>query len=252
MGHRGGGVRGMEGAMRTQASLARLCCQILVTALAAVALAAPLAQAQEPDEPAQRKPYFGGYWGLQAHTGLVVRADAAEGDTPGPALGVSARLASILSLADVQARLLASTYDATASDGRVAAVTRLSVGPEIKGHPLFIVLLRGDWLALLLSSFYVSGGADLDVVSVDADGAGRTRVGLGLHLGAGLDLPLTDRHRPQGLWLGAAYQLKLLTLDTGVPGVSDFTEHTALLTLGWRWHDLSWARVPRPGELQDQ
>lgn len=202
--------------------------------------------------------YQGAYWGVQVHSGLVLRLDAGEDDGPGLAFGASARLASILSIADFQLTLLGSSYTA-ATPGRGGSgsvgpagrvdVSRLSVGVEGHFHPLFMTVLKNDTFWYWLAGLYGSLGADLDVTGLEGDGVDRSEVDFGWHIGGGSDFPLTDPNKGWGIWVGVSYRLKFLRVDSGISGFRNFDEHTFMLTFAYRNNDIFFFRAPRPPEF---
>jgi len=203
-----------------------------------------------PPAPSEDPPhlYQGAYWGLQAHVGFVHRLMAHADDLPGPAVGVSARLASYMSLADFQLTLQGSMYDATTSTGEQVGVKRLSVGAEVHLHPLFLNHLENSTFWYWAAGIYISVGADVDITWVEGAGKGAA-LSPGFTVGGGMDYPLTDVHAGWSLWLGASYKIRITGASTGVPGLTNFNEHTVLITLGYRNNDIFGFRAPRPSEL---
>ena len=84
--------------MKVSTSTGARCGVLLILCL----LLAPHARAEQ----AEPLGYQGAYWGLQAHFGMVLPDEA----SPGPTYGVSARLATLASLLDIQAMVLAGHY----------------------------------------------------------------------------------------------------------------------------------------------
>ena len=194
--------------------------------------------------------YQGTYWALQAHTGVVARFDPLPRETPGPLYGASIRLASFLSLLDVQAGFLGSAYSTSALDGATVGVSRWSVGVEGHFHPLMITILRNNTFWYWVAGIYLAGGIDLDITQLDPRGhTGRTEFDVGWHLGGGSDFPLTDPNEGWGLWLGVQYKLRLLQVASADLGLGAFHEHAFLLTIGYRNNDVFFFRGPRPDEL---
>ncbi|MGM0574563.1 MAG: hypothetical protein ACQEXJ_02345 [Myxococcota bacterium] len=244
--------------MATQVRRARIPCQHAAAWCIGLLLmaASPGTSAQEQVTrvgEAEPQRYQGGFWAVQAHAGVLGRVEAGPDETVGPALGASLRLASILSIADVQATLLGGGYRTTSRAGGEVGVRRWSVGGELHVHPLFLAHLYNTRPWFVLAGLYVSAGLDLDVTHLaPARGDTRRELDLGWHLGAGADVPLTDPHAGSGVWLGLAFRQKFLSVASGPLGLGDFDERVFLLTLAWRDNDLSFARVPRPDELRPQ
>lgn len=220
-----------------------------MTALATLLLVAPWAQADHGGDEGYR--YQGAYWALQAHSGLVTRAAPLPGETPGPLYGVSFRLASLLSLADVQASFLGSVYRTRAPDGRSVGVARWSLGIEAHAHPFMITILRNTTLWYWIAGLYGAAGVDLDLTRLTPRGApGRTEADFGWHIGAGSDFPVTDPNEGWGLWVGVQYKLRFLDVHPRDLGLGSFDEHLLLVTVGYRDNDVFFARAPRPDELR--
>jgi hypothetical protein len=222
-------------------------------ALAISAVVPATARADEDDDVEVQESdttrYQGAYWGLQVHTGALYRMFARSGDLPGPLFGASARLASVLSIADLQLAALGGYYRASASDGTQADIGRVSVGLELHGHPLFITILQNEPLWYWVAGLYGTLGVDFELTTISAGGEPRVEADFGWHLGAGMDIPLNDPNQGWGLWLGLGYALKFLHVDTGLPGLGNFNEHTFVVTLAYRNNDILFARLPRPSEL---
>jgi len=218
----------------------RLAARCLVL-LAACLLVAPGARAEE-EEPLG---YQGAYWGLQAHLGVLLPDDLTDGSLPGPAYGVSARLATLASLVDIQATFLAGHYTRQGLAGGTVNIDRLSFGIEAHGHPFLTLMLKGDFLFQWLASLYGSFGLDLDLAQA---GDGRWFHDAGLKLGGGSDVALTDVNQGWALWLGFSYHTKISSIR--VPGLGALGEHIVLLTIAYRNNDIYFMRAPRPDEVQ--
>lgn len=193
--------------------------------------------------------FNGSFWGLQLHSGVSWVSEPEA--NPGPTLGVSARFASLMSLLDVQASFLWSRYifDEETPDGPTETdVTRYSLGGSIQLHPLFMRHLGNDRFSYTLAALYLSIGLDFDII--DSDEA--TATGAGLHIGGGTDIPLwQDDADGWGFWIGLNYRHRFLSASPAIAGVSDFGEHTILISLAYRHHGILFARLPRPEELND-
>ena len=203
----------------------------------------------ESQPKAQPHPYQGAFWGLGVHTGLVYRLNARSGDLPGPTVALSARIASILSLADFQLTAQGSTYTATSSLGEPVDVRRLSVGVQAHLHPLFLQHLENSNFWFWAAGIYVSLGMSIEVTEFASDPAAKVEIDPGWTLGAGMDYPLTDVHAGWSLWLGVAYHVRFLGVSSGISGLGNFNEHNVLVTLGYRNNDVFLFRAPRPTEL---
>jgi len=222
---------------------------VALSALGTASLAPTPARAAEIEPAAEEEPpaqYFGAFWGLQLHTGLLLRADGGPDEGPGPLIGVSGRLATLLSLLDAELSFLTGRYTARDGDGAGVDVARYSVALAVHLHPFFIAHLQNDNFNFWRGALYLAIGAGVEVISADAPGIDELHAAFGWHLGAGTDIPLGDVKNGWGLWLGVSYRYGFLGADSGVPGLGDFDEHTILLTLGYRNNDIGFARFPRP------
>lgn len=203
-----------------------------------------------PPKAAESLSYQGSFWAVQLHGGTLLRRGRARDGAIGPTAGVSARLATVLSIADLQATLLGGGYEAAAPDGPPVDVRRWTVGLDARIHPLLLSHLWSNRLGYALGSVYASLGADLAVTHLDPGGAPPDReVDPGWHVGAGLGVPVTAPTRRWTLWLGLSWRLTFLDVSTGGRDLGSFDEHAVMLTLGWRNHDIFFASVPPPPEL---
>lgn len=236
-------------------------CQRAFAAVAAVAAVAVAVGAPSPawadggslGSPADDPPalYQGAFWAVQLHAGVVWRQDGGPGERPAPILGLSARIATLMSLLDVQLTWLTAAWEATADDHPPTHVRRHSVGLALHLHPFFMRHLGNDNLAFWLGGIYLSLGGDLDLTGLDGPGLDRLEPGFGFHIGAGTDIPLGDVVDGWGIWLGLSYRLKFLGAHSDAPGLGDFDEHALLITLAYRNNDIGFARFPKPQELDD-
>ena len=244
--------------MAAQVHAGRTSCQkrrrLIVVALAAIfVVLSPTARAADLSRDGRHGPYLyqGAYWGFQLHTGMVMRAAKRAGNEPGPAYGLSARIASILSIADVQATAMGAHYWAKARDGRRVDVGRWSLGLEAHLHPLMITILKNSTFWYWAAGLYGEIGVDLDLVDLrPRHGPGGTfEPRFGWHIGAGTDFPLTDPNRGWSLWIGLAYHYHFLSVHSGALGLGPFNEHQVIITLGYRNNDIDFAHAPIPPEL---
>ncbi len=222
-------------------------CQTLC--VLAIALAPTLARGSTEGTATEGGPrYNGGFWGLQLHLGVTSRVDADLGEGIGPVLGVSGRIATLMSLVDVQVGVRAGTYDGPEG----ASVSRWSATAELHAHPMFLRHLYGSNRWYWLAGLHVSFGAGLEVVGVTAPGIDETLPGFGWQIGAGTDIPVGEVDDGWGLWLGVDYTLKFLAVHSAAPRLDDFDEHVLVFTLAYRNNDIGFAQVPRPPELDDR
>jgi hypothetical protein len=207
-------------------------------AFALILLAAPCAHAEEETKHA----YQGAYWGLQAHTGVIMPSALIEGAQPGVSYGVSARFSLFASLLDLQLKVSGGHYTLVEPDGRLAQVDRLSVGIENHAHPLMVLIIQKRPLQQWLAGLYLSMGLDLDLTHRRSDS--EWFVYPGFKMGLGSEYPLTDPDAGWSVWLGVNYHIKLTVGD--VPELGDMDEHLIEFTVGYRDNDIFFMRAPRP------
>ena len=204
--------------------------------------AAPLCWAEE-SEP--RHAYQGAYWGLQAHTGLLIPEGLGEGSEPGIAYGVSARFSLYASLLDLQLKATAGHYTLAQEGASAEQIDRFSVGLENHAHPFLVLIIQKRPLQQWLAGLYMSLGLDLDIAHRRSDG--ELFVYPGFKMGLGSEYPLTDPDRGWSLWLGASYHYKMTV--GSAPELGEMNEHLIEFTLGYRNNDIFFARAPRPPEF---
>jgi hypothetical protein len=220
---------------------------ILCASLISLALLVSPEARSKVDVSQDSSAYQGSYWSVQGHLGVTTGFEDGHVESPGPSLGLSLRLASVLSLADFQLSALGSTYTAALGESPMG-VTRISVGVEAHLHPFFLLTLRNSLLWNWIAGIYGSIGADLDLTVIDKL---PVETDLGWHVGLGMDIPLTNPNEGTSAWLGVAYRIKFLEVrgPTGVE--TDFGEHTFLFTIGYRDNDINFMRLPIPTEFNE-
>ncbi len=247
------------------AVLAGLCCAEATARTAATAAPDQAAASEDPARPTSAPDppeyqeadqpdvhlYQGAYWSLQAHVGLVARMRTKTSESPGPLLGVSARVATLMSLLDVQAHFFAGLYEASTRSGVPVAVGRYSLGLEAKLHPFLTTILSNSTFFYWFAGLYGCGGADLDITTLKARGGSQTTdVNLGWSVGGGSDFPITDPNAGWGLWVGVEYKVKFLGVRSRDLALGPFDEHLFMVTVAYRDNDIFGFRVPRPDEVR--
>ncbi len=213
-----------------------------------------LAHEGDEDEPHHDHSYQGAYWAPEVALGFRYRLHAADADSPSPLVAIGGRVATLMSLIDVRAEAAWSGYSTLRPTGQRLAVSRWSIGPAIRLHPLFVSHLKTSFFDRLKAGLYLEVGISLEYAAAsvpDAMSQNGQRWGFGWQLGAGLDLPLTSVDETWSLWVGATYRLRFAGLDTRRDELRNFDAHEALVSLSLRFHDINFARVPKPGELHD-
>ena len=197
------------------------------------------------EESEDRHAYQGAYWGLQAHTGLIIPETHAEGSTPGLSYGVSTRLALFASLLDLQLKASAGHYTLATPEGALTPVDRLSIGVENHAHPFLVLIIQKRPMQQWLAGLYLSLGLDLDLTH--RRDTSEWFVNPALKMGLGSEYPLSEPDKGWSLWLGVNYHYKL---SFGVaPELGDLNEHMIEFTFGYRNNDIFFMRAPRFDEF---
>ncbi|MCC6621226.1 MAG: hypothetical protein IT385_08225 [Deltaproteobacteria bacterium] len=227
----------------------------LLAALVASARAEPTASpGAEPAPEATHGDYFGAFWGVELRGGVALRS-ADDTITPIPDLGFGLRVATLVSLVDVELGVETRGLVRERHD-----VRRTSIAGELRLHPMFIRLLQGDLASQIMGSLHLALGLGLEIMATSPDGDrpppvdpdDATRFALGLRVGLGVEAPLTDTARaPWSLWLGLAWRMTVTGFSGAPRGLGDWDQHTLWLSLSLRFHDITFMRVPRPPELRD-
>ena len=170
-------------------------------------------------------------------------------DRTGWLTGASLRVASIMQVVDVQ---LDYAYDRNRTDA--ALITRHATSLSINVHPLFLRILVNDWLNYVLSGMYLQLGGGFEVGGFEGRRglAGRGREGVSgvLHVGLGADMPLHDPNYGWGLWLGVLWRWRFVFNETGLDDArKDFDGHWFVVSLAFRFNNISFMRFPRPPEV---
>lgn len=225
----------------------------LAALLAALAVSATSATAHA-DEVGGR--WQGASWGFELRSGASLRAQD-EPIAPAPLLGLGLRVCTLLTLLDAEVFATTAGFSRTTEAGHYD-LRRTSIGLDLRLHPLFIRHLQGTFGDRLAAGLHLAIGIGLDLLSTaggDPDRAApidRTDPGFAFAIGAGADVPLTEPNlRSWSLWLGVGWRLRFAGFPKGAPGLRDMDEHQLLIALGLRFHDLTFAHIPPPPELDD-
>ena len=198
--------------------------------------------AEEPEEPYR---YLGAFWGLQAHSGVLIPEGLSEGSEPGVYYGVSARFALFATLVDLELKATAGHYTLAQPGGDPAKIDRFSIGIENHAHPFLVLIIQKRPLQQWLAGLYLSMGLDLDIAHRQDDG--ELFIYPGFKMGLGSEYPLTDPDAGWSLWLGLSYHYKMTIGEA--PELGDMNEHLVALTLGYRNNNIYFARAPRLPEF---
>jgi len=198
-----------------------------------------------------RGAWQGTSWGFELRTGASFRA-VDDPITPAPIIGLGLRVCTLLTLID--AELFANTAGFTrATPAGTYALRHTTLGLDLRLHPLFVRHLRGGLGDRVAAGFHLALGAGLDLLSIAGPGRDRTDPAFAFGVGLGLDIPLTEPNaRTWSLWLDLGWRLRFVGFPKSMPGLRDMDEHQALVSLGLRFHDLTFIRIPVPPELDDR
>ncbi len=226
--------------------------RIAAASLLLALLRAPTAHAEEPVR------YVGAFLGVGVTGGVEIFQDRRWAQPVGWTFGVHGRVATVLSLIDVQLEYdhgrLSLAVDGQPSDSPELQLRRHSFATSVNLHPLFLKILANDWWAFTLSAAYLQLGASAEFSSYHStDGSSqRAETSLGLHWGAGIDFPLGDVEGAHALWLGVMWRWKFLFMEPnlGTSGPNELNSHLLVLSLGYRYNNVNFARLGRPDELR--
>lgn len=219
---------------------------LAASGLIALAVWSAPARAEEPTGRWQ-----GTSWGFELRSGASFRAQD-EAITPAPLLGLGLRVCTLLTLIDAEVFVTTAGLSRTTDAGRYD-LRRTAIGLDLRLHPLFVRHLQGGFGDRVAAGLHLAIGAGLDLLSTVGPGRDRTDPGFAFAIGAGADVPLTEPDdRPWSVWLGLGWRLRFAGFPKGAAGLRDMDEHQLLVTLGLRFHDLTFASIPPPPELDDR
>lgn len=195
--------------------------------------------------------YTGGYMAAAIVTGPELLADPTWESRLGYTVGVYARWSSVMQIFDVQGQYDFSAYELN-EDQQHATIQRHSLSSSVNLHPLFLRILHNNWAWYVLSGWYLQIGGGLEITLMEGSALAEPRddVALSIHLGTGLDIPLHDPNDWGGFWIGFNYRYKLVFMSPGIGGHEDLDAHQLLFSVSYRYNNLSFARIPRPPELE--
>lgn len=212
-------------------------------------LAAP--QTDAPPPPALHK------WDGNA-TGLVVGPTMAWLDrvpnglaAQGWGIHAALRMSFIAQFLDAEFLLDHDRYAGSGATGLDGGLTRTAVGFQGALHPGFPLLVFNDFTNDIAAG--VHGYVGLQMVRLSLpDGAripqtdGATSDWRpGVTVGVGVDVPVSPRDKGSGWWLTGRYEGRWVWFGDHNPDLP-LGDTRALLLLGWRYYDTSWARLGLP------
>jgi hypothetical protein len=232
----------------------RLAGLLLATALAA----APSQAAAEESGGSRHGSYYGAFAGFELKAGTAfLGIDPTRNRAPHarfrPLVAGSARFANLLSLIDLDVGVGWSFGAEEAVSGRYD-VHHARFFAEARLHPFFMSHLQGQWFRAGLH-LTLGVGADLLATRPLGETSGSTRhdVAFALAIGAGFDVPLSDLvSADPSVWLTVGWRMRFVGFDGAPRGFGDRDGHDVFVSLSVRWHDIGFARFPRPPELDDR
>ena len=191
--------------------------------------------------------YQGSHWSMEAHGGFATALGSDALLSGGPTFGLSLRIASVLSLADVQLDILGSVQrrkSAKASE----TVDRGSAGLSARLHPFFLLTLNDSMWETLLAGIYLEIGSSLELTAFQG---GSIETDLGWRLGFGIDIPLTSLEGESSVWLGFGFRATFFDLKPPSGHAVPVDAAAILVSVGYRNHDINFTNWPRPSEFSD-
>lgn len=215
--------------------------------LLALALLAP--GTGRTDEPTGR--WQGTSWGIELKSGASFRAED-DAIMPAPLLGLGLRVCTLLTLIDAEVFTTTAGFSRSTDAGDFD-LRRTTIGLDLRLHPLFVRHLQGGFGDRLAAGLHLALGVGVDLLSIDGPGRDRTDPSFAFSFGLGADVPLTDPDdRSWSLWLNLGWRMRFAGFPRSAPGLRDMDEHQALVALGVRFHDLTFASISPPPELDDR
>ena len=212
---------------------------MLSTLAIALTLAAP------PSEPELR--YNGAFVGVGVFGGASILQDEGWDSPVGGVTGVYGRLASVLSLVDVQIEYAWSRNGANVRGRELTDLRfeRHGLGMSVNLHPMFLSVLGGDWASYALSAAYAQIGLSTEFTSFRSDSEpqrDQDDTAFSLHFGAGIDVPLGDASGASAFWLGLSWRWKFVYLDPPRFSTGDqpneTNTHSVVLAFSYRYQSL--------------
>jgi hypothetical protein len=216
----------------------------------AVTLASARASAAAPDEAETHGHWQGASWGFELRSGASLRMQD-ESLTPAPIIGLGFRVCTLLTLIDSELFVQTMGFTRTTGAGEYD-MRRLSVGIDMRLHPLFIRPLQGGFGDRLAAGIHLVIGAGIDSLAIRGPDLERTDASFAFGIGLGAEVPLNEPNRNSwSIWLGLGWRLRFVGFPKSAPGLRDMDEHQLLVSLSLRFHDLTGIRLPPPPELDD-
>jgi hypothetical protein len=210
------------------------------------ALATVVTLAVPPADPEIR--YNGAFVGVGVFGGASILQDQRWENPVGGVVGVYGRIASVLSLVDVQLEYAWSRNDAKVSGNEPADLRfdRHGLAMSVNLHPMFLSVLSSDWASFALAAAYAQIGLSTEFTSFRSDvepQRDQDDVSFSLHFGAGIDVPLGDASGASAFWLGLSWRWKFVYLDPprllGGDQPDETNTHSVVVAFSYRYQSLN-------------
>lgn len=208
------------------------------------------ASAEAPEVALPPLQYNGAFVGAGLLGGVSILQDRRWDEPVGWTVGAYGRIASVLSLVDVQLEYHAAGHDIVSGPGAPADLTleRHTVVTSFNLHPLFLSVLGNNWWSFALSGIYAQAGLSVEFSKYRTDAVDwrRSDTAFSLHIGAGVDVPLGDANGQGAFWMGAMWRWKFVYMDPKLElageSPDELNTHALMVTVSYRYNDLSFGR----------
>lgn len=185
----------------------------------------------QPREPihSQSTSFTGSFTDVSARFGFANLSDASAKNT---SVDAGVRAAFPMYLLDTR---LAYRFDSFSIDD---GMRQHSLGLSTGLHPLYLLMLKNDWLGYFAASFYIDLGAGVKSSTLTTAGESTRDRGVYWHWGLGIDVPLTNPDAGKSLWLNFLYRNMREDFDRADDTSLDLNRHMAIVGLSWRMNGL--------------
>ena len=191
--------------------------------------------------------YTGGTLGVGLVSGPSLLSDSDYEKRAGYVAGLNVRFSSVMQIFDAALEYTNEGYKPTTSHGQNTTIQRHSVTLLANGHPLFLRIWGNNRLWYTLAGWYIQTGLGAEWTRVGDDSY---KSSAAVHLGTGIETPLDDPNNGGGFWLGVNWRWKFVFMRPELDGHHDLDAHLFLLTLTYKWNNISFTRLDRPPELR--
>ncbi len=201
------------------------------------------------------KHYTGAHIGGAVTMGPSVLSNTGfDGGRLGYTLGVYGRLATTLSVVDLQLGYQFADHRVLLEDpgnGETARIHHHALSVSMNLHPVFLRILGNNRWWYFIAGLYIQSGMSVEFVGIRrASGDASLDTAFGLHIGAGFDVPLDDPDDGGGFWIGLNWRWSFVFMKAALEARDSIDTHAVLLAVSYRSNNLSFTRAPRPPELE--